>query len=159
MENCLTLLGNYYFENDSIDKAEDTYKRLLDINKNAVNALFNLGHIKFQKKDLNATLSFWKKAVEIAPDSFDIRLLICKVNITLGNFEDIIVGCDQLLQILNMSRDLTIESLSDMGNIFDLIGKNLKERNEVQPAETAYRICKELKQLESIDSACVSTGT
>jgi len=60
---------------------------------------------------------------------------------------------------LNMSRDLTIESLSDMGNIFDLIGKNLKERNEVQPAETAYRICKELKQLESIDSACVSTGT
>jgi len=46
-----------------------------------------------------------------------------------------------------------------MGNIFDLIGKNLKERNEVQPAETAYRICKELKQLESIDSACVSTGT
>jgi len=159
MENCLTLLGNYYFENDSIDKAEDTYKRLLDINKNAVNALFNLGHIKFQKKDLNATLSFWKKAVEIAPDSFDIRLLICKVNITLGNFEDIIVGCDQLLQILNMSRDLTIESLSDMGNIFDLIGKNLKERNEVQPAETAYRICKEFKQLESIDTACVSRET
>jgi glycosyltransferase involved in cell wall biosynthesis len=159
MENCLTLLGNYYFENDSIDKAEDAYKRLLDINKNAVNALFNLGHIKFQKRDLNGTLSFWKKAVKISPDSFDIRLLICKVNITLGNFEDIIMDCDQLLQILNMSRDLTIESLSDMGNIFDLIGKNLKERNEFQPAETAYRICKELKQLELIDSACVSTGT
>jgi glycosyltransferase involved in cell wall biosynthesis len=159
MENCLTLLGNYYIENDSIDKAEDAYKRLLDINEKAVNALFNLGHIKFQKNDLNGTLSLWKKAVGIAPDSFDIRLLICKVNIALGNFEDIIIDCDQLLQILNMPRDLTIESLSDMGNIFDLIGKNLKERNDVQPADTAYRICEELKQLESIDTACVSTGT
>jgi glycosyltransferase involved in cell wall biosynthesis len=159
MENCLTLLGNYYIENDSIDKAEDAYKRLLDINEKAVNALFNLGHIKFQKNDLNGTLSLWKKAVGIAPDSFDIRLLICKVNIALGNFEDIIIDCDQLLQILNMPRDLTIESLSDMGNIFDLIGMNLKDRNEVQPAETAYSICEELKQLESIDTSCVSTGT
>ena len=71
----------------------------------------------------------------------------------------IIFDCDQLLQTLNMSREITIESLSDLGDVFNSISKNLKERNEVQLAETAYRICEDLKQLESIDTSCVSTRT
>ena len=156
-EGCLMLLSNYYNENNSIDKAEDAYKKLLSINEKSVNALFNLGHIKFQKNDLNETLTFWNKAVEISPDSFDIRLLICKVNITLGNFEDIITDCDQLMQILNMSREITIECLCDLGEIFNSISKNLKGRDEVQLADTAYRICKDLKQLESTDASYAST--
>ncbi len=159
IDDSLTLLGNFYIENNNIDKAEDAYKRLLNINEESINALFNLGHIEFQKNNLNKTLSFWKKAVEISPDAFDIRLLICKINIALGNLEIIVFDCDQLLQTLNMSRDITIENVSDLGNVFNSISKNLKERNEVQPAETAYRICKELKQLESIDTSCVSTRT
>lgn len=158
MKDCLTLLGKFYIEKNEIDKAEDTYRRLLGIDDKSVNALFNLGRIRFKKDDLNETLSFWKKAVEIKPTSFDIRLLICKVNSALGNFEDIIVDCDQLLQILNMPRKITIESLSDLGNVFNSISEKLKERNEVQAAETAYRISKELKQSESIDTSCVSTN-
>ncbi|NOR65484.1 MAG: glycosyltransferase, partial [Candidatus Scalindua sp.] len=140
MEECLTLLGKFYIEQNNIVKAEDTYRRLLSINQKSVNALFNLGRIKFQKSDLNETLSLWKKAVEIEPTLFDIRLLICKVNIALGNFEDVVVDCDQLLQILNMSRDITIDGLSELANVFNSIVGKLKERNGVQPAETAYRI-------------------
>ena len=156
MEDCFTLLGNFYIEDNNIDKAEEAYRRLLSINKESVTALFNLGHIRFQKNDLNETLPFWKKAVDIDPALFDIRLLICKVNIALGNFEDVVVGCDQLLQELNMSREITIESLSDLGNVFNAISQNLKERNEVQSVKTAYRICEDLKQIESIDASCVS---
>ncbi len=159
MEDCLILLANYYKENNCIDKAEDAYRRLLSINEKSVNALFNLGHITFQRNDLNETLSIWKKAVEIAPDSFDIRLLICKINIALGNIEDIVTDCDELLQLLNMSREMTIESLSDLGDVFNSINKNLKGRNEIQSAETAYRICENLKQLETIDTSCASTRT
>ncbi len=157
LEDCFTLLGNYYIETNCIDKAEDAYRRLLSINEKSINALFNLGHIKFQKSDLNGTLFFWKKAVEIGPTLFDIRLLICKVNVALGNFEDVVVDCDQLLQLMNMSREISIESLSDLGNVFDSISENLKEENEVQSAETAYRICEDLKQIGPIDTSCVST--
>ena len=147
MEECLTLLGKFYIEQNNIVKAEDTYRRLLSINQKSVNALFSLGRIKFQKNDLNETLSLWKKAVEIEPTLFDIRLLICKVNISLGNFEDVVVDCDQLLQILNMSREITIEDLSELANVFNSIVEKLKERNEFQPAETAYRICGDLEQI------------
>lgn len=159
MEETLMLLGNFYFENNNIDKAEDTYRKLLDINKNEVNALFNLGHIRFKKGDMNETLSLWQKSVELEPTLIDIRLLICKINITLGNFEDVVVDCDQLLQVLNMPRATTIESLNDLGNIFNLISNNLKEENDVQSAETAYRICDDLKRLEATDTLCASTKT
>ena len=159
MEETLMLLGNFYFENNNIDKAEDTYRKLLDINKNEVNALFNLGHIRFKKGDMNETLSLWQKSVELEPTLIDIRLLICKINITLGNFEDVVLDCDQLLQVLNMPRATTIESLNDLGNIFNLISNNLKEENDVQSAETAYRICDDLKRLETTDTLCASTKT
>lgn len=159
MEDTLMLLANFYFENNNIDKAEDTYRKLLSINENAVNALFNLGHIRFQKGDTNETLSFWRKLVEIEPTLFEIRLLICKINITIGNIEDVVVDCDKLLQTLNMSREITIESLSNLGDVFNSISKNLKERDEIQSAESAYRICEDLKRLESIDNVCVSPGT
>ena len=159
MEETLMLLGNFYFENNNIDKAEDTYRKLLDINKNEVNALFNLGHIRFKKGDMDETLSLWQKTVELEPTLIDIRLLICKINITLGNFEDVVLDCDQLLQVLNMPRATTIESLNDLGNIFNLISNNLKEENDVQSAETAYRICDDLKRLETTDTLCASTKT
>ena len=159
MEETLMLLGNFYFENNNIDKAEDTYRKLLDINKNEVNALFNLGHIRFKKGDMDETLSLWQKSVELEPTLIDIRLLICKINITLGNFEDVVLDCDQLLQVLNMPRATTIESLNDLGNIFNLISNNLKEENDVQSAETAYRICDDLKRLETTDTLCASTKT
>ncbi len=158
MEDTLMLLGNFYFENNDIEKAEDTYRKLLDINNNAVNALFNLGHIRFQKGDMNDTLSFWKKSVELEPALIDIRLLICKINITLGNIEDVVVDCDQLLQILNMPRATTIESLSDLGNIFNLISNNLKEGDDVQSAETAYGICDDLKRIDSNNDSYASTS-
>ncbi len=147
MEDCLTLLGNYYIENNNMDNAEDAYRRLLDINEKSVKVLFNLGHFRFQKKDLNKTLYFWKKAVEIEPDSFDIRLLICTINIELGNFENVITDCDQLLQALNISRDVTIDNLFDLANLFNSISRKLKEINDVQSAEIASRVCNDLEQI------------
>ncbi len=106
---------------------------------------------------MNETLSFWQKSVELEPTLIDIRLLICKINITLRNFEDVVVDCDQLLQVLNMPRATTIESLNDLANIFNSISNNLKEGDDEQSAETAYRICKDLEQFESNDTSCVST--
>ncbi|MCR4289757.1 MAG: glycosyltransferase, partial [Candidatus Scalindua sp.] len=146
LEDCLTLLCNFYLESNNIDEVENTCRRLLRINEKSVKTLFNLGHVRFQKGDMSETLSLWRKAVEIAPDSFDIRLLICKINIALENLEEVVTDCDQLLQALNMPRDVTIDSLIDLGNIFNSISQNLKERNEVQSAKTAYSLCEDLKR-------------
>ncbi len=153
IEYCLKLLGNYYMENNNLDKAEEIYKKLLDINKTAVDVLVKTGHIKFQKGDLQETVLFWKKAVDIEPILFDIRLLICKVNIVQGKFEDVIMDCDRLLHILGIPGNITLEDISDLANLFNVIGEKLKEKHDAQAAETAFNICKDLKRIQSMDTA------
>jgi glycosyltransferase involved in cell wall biosynthesis len=155
VEYCLKLLGNYYMENNNLDKAEEIYKKLLDINGTAVDVLVKTGHVKFQKGDLQETVLFWKKAVDIEPTLFDIRLLICKVNIVQGKFEDVIMDCDKLLHILGMPGNITLEDISDLANLFTVIGEKLKEKHDTPAAETAFNICKDLKHIQSTDTANV----
>jgi len=151
-EECLKLLGNFYFENNCLDKAEETFKKLLDVNEHTVDAMVKIGHIKFRKGDLNETIRFWRKAVDAEPTLFDIRLLICKINIVRGNLEEVVTECDQLLQILDISRDIVLESMTDLANIFNLIGGKLGERHDAQASETALKLCKDLQQIKLMDA-------
>ncbi|MBS1258713.1 MAG: hypothetical protein MAG551_01775 [Candidatus Scalindua arabica] len=152
IEECLKLLGNFYFENNRPDKAEETFRRLLDINEHAIDAMVKTGHIRFQKGDLKETIHFWKKAVDTEPTLFDIRLLICKINMVQGNLEEVVTECDQLLQILDINRDVVIESLTDLANLFNLIGGKLEEKHDVQASEAAFKLCKDLEQIKLVDT-------
>ncbi|MEE9604340.1 MAG: hypothetical protein V3V70_02115, partial [Candidatus Scalindua sp.] len=112
--------------------------------------LVKLGHVKFKKGDLQETVLFWKKAVDIEPTLFDIRLLICKVNIVQGKFEDVFADCDRLLHILGIPGNITLEDLSDLANLFNVIGEKLKEKHDAQAAETAFNICKDLRNINNV---------
>jgi tetratricopeptide (TPR) repeat protein len=157
IEECLKLLGNFYLENNCLDKAEETFRKLTHShaergNEYTIDAMVKIGHIKFRKGDMKETIHFWKKAVDAEPTLFDIRLLICKINIVQGNLEDVVTECDQLLQILDISRNIVIESLTDLANLFNLIGGKLKDKQELQAAETSFKISKDLKQIKLMDA-------
>ncbi|MEE9605115.1 MAG: tetratricopeptide repeat protein, partial [Candidatus Scalindua sp.] len=155
IEYCLKLLGNYYMENNNLDKAEEIYKKLLGINETAVDVLVKTGHVKYRKGNLQEAVLFWRKAVDIEPTLFDIRLLICRINIVQGKFEDVIADCDKLLHILGIPGNITLEDISDLANLFTVIGEKLKEKHDAQAAETAFNICKDLKRIQSTDTASV----
>jgi len=152
IEECLKLLGNFYLENNWLDKAEEVFRKLTHShavcgNEYAIDAMIKIGQINFKKGDLKEAVNFWKKAVDAEPTLFDIRLLVCRINIVQGNLEDVITECNQLLQMLDMSRNITLESLTDMSNLFNLIGERLKDKQELQAAETSFKIFKDLKQI------------
>ncbi len=157
IEECLKLLGNFYLENNCLDKAEKTFRKLAHShvergNEYTIDAMVKIGHIKFQKGDLKETIHFWKKAVDAEPTLFDIRLLICKINIVQGNLEEVVTECDQLLQILDIRRNIVLESLTDLANLFNVIGESLKDKQELQAAETSFKISKDLKQIKLMDT-------
>ena len=147
MEDCLKLLGNYYLENNCLDKAEEAYEKLLAVNKTPVDVLIKMGHIKFKMGDTENTIYYWNKAVDIDPTMFDIRLLICKLYIAQDNYEEVISNCNHLLRDLKIHRSITLESLSDLANFFNIIGETLNEREDIQAAQTAFKICENLKQI------------
>ncbi len=152
IEECHNLLGNFYLENNCLDKAEKTFRKLLAINRNRTDTMIKMGRIRFQKGDLNETIHFWKKAVDAEPTLFDIRLLVCKINIVQGNLEEVVTECNQLLQILDINRNIVLESLTDLASLFNLIGEKLEEKHDVQAAETAFKICKDLEQIKLMDT-------
>ncbi|MFQ5686343.1 MAG: glycosyltransferase [Candidatus Scalindua sp.] len=152
IEECLKLMGNFYFGNNCLDKAEESFKKILHINKYSVDAMVKIGHIRFRKGDMKETIHFWKKAVGAKQTLFDIRLLVCKINIIQGNLEDVVTECDRLLQILDINRNIVLKSLTDLANIFNLIGKRLGEKHDVQASEIALKLCKDLKQIQLMDT-------
>ncbi len=152
IEECLKLLGNFYLENNCLDKAEETFRKLLDINEHTISAMVKIGHIKFRKGDLNETIRFWRKAVDAEPTLFDIRLLICKINIVQGNLEEVVTECNQLLHILDINRNIVLEGLTDLANLFNVIGEKLKDKQELQAAEASFKISKDLKQIKLMDT-------
>lgn len=158
IEDCLRLIGKFYLDNNNLEKSEEIYKKLLNIKDTSVDAIIKMGHVKFKKGNLKEAIHFWEKAVNIEPSLFDIRLLICKINILQGNFEDVVSYCDQLLQLLNISRNITLESISDLANLFDIIGHKLKERRDTQAADTAFKICEDLKRVQPMDTVNVLTA-
>ena len=100
--------------------------------------MVKIGHIKFRKGDLKETIHFWKKAVDAEPTLFDIRLLICKINIVQGNLEAVVTECDQLLQILDISRNIVLESMTDLANLFNLIGERLKDKHDASSGRNIF---------------------
>jgi tetratricopeptide (TPR) repeat protein len=148
IKDCLTLLGEFYRENNYIVKAEEMYLKLLDMNEPTADIMFKIGQVKVKKGSFEEAITFWRKAVEIDPSLFCVRLLICKINIVLDNYEDIVADCDQLLKALNLNRCITLRDLDDLGSIFEVIGNKLYERDDAKSAETAFKIKNDLKHIQ-----------
>ncbi len=148
MKGCLALLGDFYSKNNYIDKAEEVYLRLLDISGPSAETLFKIGQVKVKQGDLGEAISFLRRAVDIDPYLYGVRLLICKINVMLDNFEDIVTDCDLLLKALNLPRNITLTRLEDLGDIFETIGNTLYERGDVQSAQTAFHTKNDLKQIQ-----------
>ena len=144
---CLKLLGNFYLENNYLDKAEETFARLLNAQEQSEEVLFKIGLVKFKKRSFEEAIVYWRKAVEKEPSLFDIRLMICKMNVILEKFEEVITDCNQLLNELNLSRNVTLESFTDLSALFKTIGERLNEMHDLPAAETAFEICEDLKRL------------
>ncbi|MDR4504150.1 MAG: tetratricopeptide repeat protein [Candidatus Scalindua sp.] len=147
IRDCLTLLGEFYRERNDLDKAEETYVKLLNMNEPSADTMFKIGQVKVKRGCIEEAVSFWRKAVDIDPTLFAVRLLICKSNIVLDKYEDVVADCDQLLKALNLPRSITLRGLDDLGDMFEDIGKKLYERDDVQSAETAFTIKNDLRRI------------
>jgi len=143
---CLKLLGNFYLENNYLDKAEETFKRLLNAQEHSEEILFKFGLVKFKQRSFEEAIVYWRKAVEKEPALFDIRLMICKINIILEKFEEVVIDCNQLLKDLSLSRNVTLENFTDLAALFKAFGERLEEIDDLPAAKTAFKICEDLKR-------------
>ena len=66
--NALYALAMYYQQNEEMDKAEDLYRRILDINENSADAWHNLGYIEMSHyMDFARAIEYFDKALAADP--------------------------------------------------------------------------------------------
>jgi len=88
-KNIYALLNVAYIYNQKgeLDKAIDTYKKVIEIKPNLANAQYNMGYSLKIKGEMKTALQYISKAIELQPDYLDAHIARSQSNISLGNFE------------------------------------------------------------------------
>ena len=96
--SAMNSLGVLYAKFGQSDKAEETFKQILD-KKPYLPALLNLGHLYFRKSDWKNALSYYQRASEMDPGNPHALLALARVNQELQNYPDARANYEKLKAI------------------------------------------------------------
>ena len=99
-------------------EAEEALRQALKLNPDRLEALINLGLVFYQQKKHHQALDYFNQALALDHQLVDVRLFISDIFLQAGEVEGLVKVCDELLELLYLDRDLTIQSLQDLGELF-----------------------------------------
>jgi glycosyltransferase involved in cell wall biosynthesis/Tfp pilus assembly protein PilF len=118
-------LGLCYRKMERWAAAEENLLKALQFNPERIEALINLGHLFYQQKNYRSALEYFGQALALDPQLLDVRLFRSDIFTKQGEVEGLVRDCDELLRILGLERDLTLQSLQELGGLFFEIGEAL----------------------------------
>jgi hypothetical protein len=74
----------------------------------------------------------------------EAHLALSRIYVSLNDIEGCIKSCDELLKCLKLPGNLTIDSISDLGNIYINIGVALKKQNQELLSKLSFEIAYDL---------------
>jgi len=133
-------LGILAKRSSELDNALDYLERALAEAPDAVEALSNLGYVHYGKNNLPEARQAFERLIQIDPTLLDIHLMLSMIYIRLECLELVVKECDTLLSLLGLNRNITLNSLSDLSNLFVEIGKVLLEQERAPLASLAFDV-------------------
>jgi tetratricopeptide (TPR) repeat protein len=130
---CLRKLGQW-------SEAEQALRQALVVNPVRLEALINLGLLFYQQKEYPLALDYFNQSLALDPHLLDVRLFRSDIFIQSGELEGLVKECDELLKILGLERDLTIESFQDLGELFFQIAAALDQAGKPTLAIQALHV-------------------
>ncbi len=89
-------------------------------------------YIKAEKCFLN-TVKLDKYLIEA-------HLALSRIYISLNDLESCVMSCDELLRCLDLPRDITINSVSDLSKLYINVGETLKAQRKELLANVSFEI-------------------
>ncbi len=120
--------------------AEQALHQALEINPNRLEAWINLGHLFYERKEHYKALEFFDQALTLDALLVDVRLFISDILAQTGEVEALVSSCDVLLKILGLDRDITIESLQELGELFYRIAGVLDQQGKAYLSMVALQV-------------------
>ena len=123
-----------------LDKAMGYLKRALREAPDSVEALSNLGHVYYGKCDLLKAQNVFKRLITLDPTLLDVHLLLAMIYLRTNKPELVVGACDSIMGLLGLDRNITLNSLADLSNLFAGIGDVLLEQKRLTLASLAFDV-------------------
>jgi len=138
-------------------------KRALEVSPNSIEALSNLGYVYFDKEDFSKAKELFEHLGYIDPTLLDVPLILSMIYIRIGNIESVVAECDTILGLLEMDRNITLNSVLDLSNLFMSIAKVLLKRGRPAVGTLALDVVNHLNDgsdviLKKIGAICFQEG-
>ena len=156
-------LGVIAKRSGDLNSASRHLERALEVSPYSVEALSNLGYVYFDKKDFSKAKELFEHLGYIDPTLLDVSLMLSMIYIRLGSIEPVVAECNKILGLLEMDRNITLNSVLDLSNLFIKIGKVLLERGQPAVGTLAFDVASRLSDgsdviLKKIGAVCFQEG-
>ncbi len=129
------------------DQAVEHNLKALDLKKDALEALVNLGHIYFNTGDYGNAERMYARALQEDANLVDVYLRLSIITLLKGDAESLLGCCDALLKILKIPVTGTLNDLNDLAEVFVAISHKLDENNKVLLSKEASGIAVQLNPM------------
>jgi tetratricopeptide (TPR) repeat protein len=123
-----------------IAQAKDTYNNLLSIKPDYAEALIRLGTLYLNEPDYTKAEECFLNTIELNKYLLEAHLALSKVYVALDDLESCVMSCNELLRCLDLPRDITINSVSDLSKLYINIGETLKAQQKELLANVSFEI-------------------
>jgi tetratricopeptide (TPR) repeat protein len=135
----------------------------LKLNPERLEALINLGLVFYQQKKHQQALEYFNQALALDHQLVDVRLFVSDIFLQAGEVEGLVKVCDELLEMLDLDRDLTIQSLQDLGKLFYEIAGALDQGGKptlaIQALHVGFNLLPNQETMEHIVAKSKEIGT
>ncbi len=123
-----------------IAKAKDTYNKILKTKPEYAEVLVRLGSLYLNDSNYNKAKDCFLKTLKLDKYLLEANLALSKINIFQNDPEGCVASCDELLKCLNLPRNITIDSISDLSKLYANIGITLMKQQKDLLASFSFEI-------------------
>jgi tetratricopeptide (TPR) repeat protein len=123
-----------------IARAKDTYNKILKAKPENAEVLVRLGSLYLNESNYIKAKECFLNTLKLDKFLLEAHLALSKIYISLNDPEGCVTSCDELLKCLNLPRNITIESISDLSKLYANIGTTLFKQQMELLANFSFEI-------------------
>jgi len=121
-----------------IAQAKDTYNNLLEIKPEYPEVFVRLGTLYLNECNYIKAEECFLNTIKLDKYLLEAHLALSRIYISLNDLESCVMSCDELLRCLDLPRDITINSVSDLSRLYVSIGEALKTQQKELLANVSF---------------------
>ncbi len=129
-----------YERTGNFSEAKATYVSILEIEPENAEVLVRLGSLYLNELDYTMAKDHFLRTIILNKYLLEAHLAMSRINIFLKDLESCTMNCDELLKELGLPRNVTINCLTDLSELYVTIGADLMKQQKGLLANVSFEI-------------------